>query len=1044
MTWIRTAIARPVLVTVIFAAITLFGVVSYSRLPVDMFPEIEPPVMTVITMYPGASAADVESKVTEVIEETVGSISGVQNLNSVSRDSLSVVRLGFDFGADLDTAVNDVRQRLDLYGRMLPDDVEDPQIFKFDTSDFPIVIFAVNSATVDVREERELIDELLIEPLKRVEGVGSVQVFNAPERVVRVDVDRDRLVAQQLTLSQVVGAIRADNVTVPAGTLDVGEMEFAVRVPGEATSIDELKAIALSRSPTGAVVRLGDIATVVESVDDSSEVAVVNGNTTIAGGVLKRSGANTVEVAKAVIERVELVKEELPPGLEVVVINDSSEFIVRMIGNLQRTVGLGGVLVLFVTLLFLGRLRPSMIVAISIPASMIIAFLVMFVSGYTINAITLMAMSLGIGMVVDNAIVVLENITRFVDEGVPPHEAADQGASEVGAAILASTLTTVVIFAPMIFVSGLVGIMFGQLAVIMIVTIGASLFVALTLTPMLAARWVQKQEAQKEPLLNRMLVRVEGWYGTVLEGALRFSGVSLALAVAISAATICLLGVLGTDFLPDQDSGELRLTVELPVGTNVHETAELARRIGDVLRAQPEVRMVFERSGTSEGGFGSIMGSKEGSNVTTISARMVPLSERSRSSKEIGRAVLEELGPVPQALNVELSAGMMMGQMLGMGAKPVSIEILGSDFAIMESVAEDLVRQIEAVPGTIDVSADLLQTRPEIRFDISKELAGRAAVPFALGAGELRTAMTGTVASRYTGGSSPRDVVVRLRDEDRDDVGDLGRIPVRSMTGQLLSLGDIGGTAEGSVPIEIKRVDKSRMITVSSAIQGRSLGDVAADVDEILATLEVPGGVGVRYAGSVEEQRESFADLFQLLMLGFVLVYLVMAAQFESWISPFVIMFSIPFAITGALFALLITGTTLSVTGFLGLIILLGIVVNNAIVLVDYVQQLEERGFERAEALVTAGRRRLRPVLMTTLTTMGGMLPMALARGDGAEMWGPMGKTAFGGLLVSTVVTLVLLPVIYSVTFRVRDRFAAILGRRSVVSNEPTEPAATG
>ena len=777
---------------------------------------------------------------------------------------------------------------------------------------------------------------------------------------------------------------------------------------------------------------------------DSSEVAVVNGNTTIAGGVLKRSGANTVEVAKAVIERVELVKEELPPGLEVVVINDSSEFIVRMIGNLQRTVGLGGVLVLFVTLLFLGRLRPSMIVAISIPASMIIAFLVMFVSGYTINAITLMAMSLGIGMVVDNAIVVLENITRFVDEGVPPHEAADQGASEVGAAILASTLTTVVIFAPMIFVSGLVGIMFGQLAVIMIVTIGASLFVALTLTPMLAARWVQKQEAQKEPLLNRMLVRVEGWYGTVLEGALRFSGVSLALAVAISAATICLLGVLGTDFLPDQDSGELRLTVELPVGTNVHETAELARRIGDVLRAQPEVRMVFERSGTSEGGFGSIMGSKEGSNVTTISARMVPLSERSRSSKEIGRAVLEELGPVPQALNVELSAGMMMGQMLGMGAKPVSIEILGSDFAIMESVAEDLVRQIEAVPGTIDVSADLLQTRPEIRFDISKELAGRAAVPFALGAGELRTAMTGTVASRYTGGSSPRDVVVRLRDEDRDDVGDLGRIPVRSMTGQLLSLGDIGGTAEGSVPIEIKRVDKSRMITVSSAIQGRSLGDVAADVDEILATLEVPGGVGVRYAGSVEEQRESFADLFQLLMLGFVLVYLVMAAQFESWISPFVIMFSIPFAITGALFALLITGTTLSVTGFLGLIILLGIVVNNAIVLVDYVQQLEERGFERAEALVTAGRRRLRPVLMTTLTTMGGMLPMALARGDGAEMWGPMGKTAFGGLLVSTVVTLVLLPVIYSVTFRVRDRFAAILGRRSVVSNEPTEPAATG
>ncbi|MCB9699127.1 MAG: efflux RND transporter permease subunit [Alphaproteobacteria bacterium] len=1019
--WIETAIRRPVLVTVLFLVISLFGAVSFTRLPVDLFPEIEPPVMSVITVYPGASASDVEAKVTETMEEALGAVSGVEQLSSVSRDSLSVVTLRFDFGANLDAAVNDVRQRLDFTKRQLPDDVEDPQIFKFDTSAFPIVIFAVSSQTMDVRAERDLIEDLVMEPMRRIDGVGSVQIFNAPDIVVRVDVDRDRLVAQGLVLSQVAQALRASNVTVPAGTIDVGAMEFAVRVPGEVTSLDELRETVLTRSPSGGVVRLGDVANVVEGIDDVTERALVNGHVTVAGGVLKRSGANTVEVAEQVLAQLERVQETLPEGMEINIVNDSSEFIVRMVGNLQSTVALGGVLVLVVTLLFLGRLRPSLIVAASIPASMIIAFLVMFVAGYTINAITLMAMALGIGMVVDNAIVVLENITRFVDEGVDSSEAARRGASEVSGALLASTATTVVIFAPMIFVSGLVGIMFGQLAVVMIVTIGASLFVAVTLTPMLSARWIQPQAGGKKRLFDRAMDAVERLYGRVLAVALRWRGTTVAGGTVIAASTLCLMGLLGTDFIPNQDSGEVRVTLELPVGTNVDRTAALAADLASAFREQSEVRMVFERSGQSSTGFGSVMGSKEGSNVATVTARLVSLDERSRSSEEVARAALARLGPIPEAVNVDVVAGSMMTQLLGMGAKPVKIEVLGSNFDTMQEVAADLARRIDAVPGTVDVAADLLQTRPEIRFEISKELASRAAVPYASAATELRTAMAGTVATRYTGGDTPLDVVVRLRDEDRDDVSDLGQVPVQSVLKSVLRVGDIGDVSEGEVPIEIKRVDKARMVTVGAGVEGRSLGDVAADVDAILADLTVPPGVTVRYAGSVEEQRESFADLFALLALGFFLVYLVMAAQFESWLDPFVIMFSIPFAITGAIGALILTGTTLSVPGFLGLIILLGIVVNNAIVLLDYVKVLEESGVARVDALRQAGERRLRPVLMTTLTTMGGMLPLAVASGAGAEIWAPMGRTAFGGLLVSTVVTLVLVPVMYSVTHGIKD-----------------------
>jgi len=1015
MSWI---VRRPIFVAVMFIMVSLFGLVSFFRLPIDMMPEIEPPVLSLITIYPGASAGDVEQKVTENLEEALGGLAGVEEIRSASRENLSLVTLKFAFGADLDQAANDIRQSVEFVRQQLPADIEDPRIFKFDTSKFPIMVFAVTSSVSDIRLQQQLVDDLILEPIRHVKGVGQVMVFNAPPVIVRVDVYRDRLLAHGLTITEIVRVIGSENMTVPVGSVDVGAMEFAVRMPNEAQSIDELGELVITRDRDGAPVRLHTLASISEGMNDTTELATVDGKIVIVGGIMKMSGENSIEVAEAAKKKLEAVQDRLPEGMGITTVTDTSEFVVDMIGNLQRTVAIGGGLVVLVAFMFLRRLRPSLIVATTIPASMIVTFLMLYVAGMTLNVITLMAMALAIGMVVDNGIVVLENITRLVDEGMDPYEAAASGTKEVGGALLASTSTTLVIFAPLVFISGLIGIMFGQLAYVMIVTIAGSLVVSLTLTPVLAAMLVTRREGENT---GWVFERLESTYRWILGFSLRHTW----MVFAASGLSILLTGLLvltvPTDFMPKQDSGEFQIVLELPVGTNLDATADVSQRVIDSLEQEPEVRLIYTRAGTSASGMGAITGGKEGANVATVTVKLVSANDRSRSDEQIARSVLDRVGPMPEVVNVEINLGSTMNRMLGMGGKPVTVEVVGSDFEDLQETARQLRTQIAAVDGTVDVSADILQTRPEVRLELSRELAGRAGVPFALAGGEMRAALTGMNAGRYMGGNDPKDIIVRLSPEDRDDINELFEVPVRSMSGSLIALGDVLTESEGEAAIEIKRVDKQRVVTVSAGIEGRALGDVAADVDAILSSFETPPGTSVGYGGTVEEQRESFRSMFLLMGLGMVLVYLVMAAQFESWLDPFVILFSIPFAVTGAFFALAITRTTLSVTAFLGLIILIGVVVNNAIVLVDYVKLLQSQGMERRAALITGGSRRLRPVLMTTMTTVGGMFPLALATGRGAEMWGPMGRTALGGLVMSTVVTLILVPVAYSVADGLRD-----------------------
>lgn len=1013
------SVRRPVLVSVIFIALAVFGTVSLRLLPIDLFPEIEPPVMSVITAYPGASADEVEEKITEIMEENLGAVSELKSITSTSKENVSVVTLQFEFDTDLIEAANEVRQNLEFAKLTLPKDVDPPILFQFDTSKLPVIMLGVTSDRGDVLEYREFIEDRILDPLKRVPGVGSVVIWSAPPEQVHVEVDRARLAAYGLTLGQVAAVIGAENFSLPAGHLDVGPQEFAVRMPAEFESLEDLESVVLARSGDG-VVRLGDVATIAMGHQEIREISRVSGADAIVGGVQKKAGGNTVEISRRVQRKLSEIEADLPDHLHVVPILDTSLFIRRMIESLTQTLIIAASLIVIVVFVFLGRVRASVIVALALPASLVIAFVAMHGAGYSINAISMMAMCLAIGMVVDNAIVVLENVSRHVAAGVPPKEAARVGASEVGGAVFASTLTTVSVFVPLVFVGGLVGIMFGELAFVISVTIGGSLFVALTLTPAFAARLLKGGEPTRlARQVDRSMAVLERVYGRVLAAALRHRVITIGLAVAIVVATVRLIAAVGTDFMPAQNSGEVRVSAELPIGTSVDETARVGELLVAELERQPEVIVAQSRAGTSSLAFSTAMGGKEGSHIVQVTARLEPASERERTDAELADHMRAFGQSIPEVKNFTVQAGSSVNALLrGMG-KPVTVELSGSDHASLAEAAKQVEEILIATPGAVDVSADLLETRPELRFELDRERASRLGITAVQAGVALRAALYGQETTKYRGGGEDANVLVRLRDEDRRSTGDLRQIEVPSVTGNTVRLGDVGEVVEAQSPIEIRRKNKQRILTVGANVKDRPLGDVAADVERSLDAIDLPPGVTYAFGGDVEEQRETFEGVIVALVLGAMMVYLVMAAQFESFRDPFVIIFAIPFSITGAFLFLLLTGTTLSLPAFLGLVVLLGVVVNNAIVLVDYVNMLRrEEQLGLLEALQTAGERRLRPVLMTTVTTVFGMIPLALARGEGSELWYPLGRAALGGMIVSTAVTLVLVPVLYAVLHR--------------------------
>ena len=1029
----QLGVSRPVTVMMLFLGLMMIGIYSALNLPLDLYPEIEPPEISVIITWTGASTKDVEEKLTEVVENQLAIVDGVDEIRSTSKEGISVVRLKFDWGTDLDAASNDIRDRLDFAAEMLPDDIEKPIIFKFNTSIIPVIFYGLQADT-NWNELYDIADDTIAKDLESVPGVGSVQIFGGRKRQINLRLDPNALNARDISLAEIDAAIKAANVTKPAGSMKVGRIQYTIRIPAEFEKPEEIEGLIIKTSGDAAVY-MKDILVdrrITLGFVERTEVAKVDGRESMWMVVQKRSGANTVDVTRRVRERMEETKKKLPEDVKVIELFDTSTFIENSLSNLGMTVLVGGVLVVIVTLLFLRNLRSSAVIAITIPFSLIIAFIFLYLLGFTINIISLASIAIGIGLVVDNSVVVLENVIGHVERGEKVGEASVYGAAEVGNAITASTLTTIVVFLPLLFLTGMVGIMFTQLAVAVTVTIAASLFCALLLTPMLCSRLLKPAEQMlpSNPFLRKFYLtsedifkKIESSYSSVLGWALRHKGTVLAIGGFALAVTVALLPAVGSEFFPAQDAGDLKIRYRLKVGTKAEETAEVTDYIDKVMNelGGEAVKISFTECGEPSSGLSSAFGRGRGSYIGEVSAKLVPVSERDFRAEELGQRVIEKVKQskyAPYIEKIHYDAGNPLDRLLQGGGQPISMEILGYDLEESYKIAEQLKEIIEHTPGGKNPTISLKLGRPELQLKIDKQKARDVGADADAVARDIETLYRGSTASTYRKGSREYDIELRLAPEYRQDTEQILDTVITLPNGRKIVAATIARLEREQGPVTIERKNRQRVVRVDAQAFQRSLGEVVRDVEkkieELRAEGKIPSGVNIEQGGQVKEQRESFGDLYILLAMGIILVFMVMASQFESLKLPFVVMFSVPFAFSGVIAFLVLTGTTLNLMSFIGTILLVGIVVNNAIVLIDYINILRARGYDITEAVKTAGARRLRPVLMTAFTTIFGMLPLALAPGEGSEMWRPIGVTVIGGLLVSTLVTLILVPTIYS------------------------------
>lgn len=1019
------SVRRPITTIMLFLAIIIIGIVAFQRLPIDLLPEIEPPMISVLTQYPGASAQDVEINVTKKIESGLSSITNLKKIRSTSIDNISVVVLEFEYGTNLDEASNDIRSALEFTKRNLPEDALDPFIFKFSTNIFPVVFLAV-TADESYIGLNKLAEKEIVDPLKRVNGVGTVQAFGGPVRQILVQVDTKKLEAYNISTQQISQVLQAENVNVPSGTIKMGSMEYNLRVPGEFSDINEIKNLVISQQG-GRIVYLKDVANVIDSLKDRTINVRLNGGKGLQIIIQKQSGANTVEVARNVKAKLEEIKKNLPSDVKVDIIVDTSEYIVNSINNLAEAVILGAIFVSIVILLFLRKWRATLIILLTLPVSLIGAFIYLYFTGNTINIISLSSLSIAVGMVVDDAIVILENITRHVERGARPREAAIFGSTEVGLAVTASTLTIVAVFFPLVFISGLAGILFNQLGFLVTVMILISLLAALTLIPMLSAKLLKSKKEEKtiqnpylkkiDSYLANMLDKLDDFYKSTLEWALDHKKTIIISAILIFVGSISLIGFVGTEFFPRSDSGNFQMTLELQPGIRLEETIEYVKKVEDIIKKDfPEIEFVAGRSGVNDQGFSAILfGQREASNVSSIQVRTVSKDKRNRTIFEMADELREKIKPIPGIKSFTINTSGNLAMLTGGTGAPIEVDIVGPDLDETYLIANKIKDYMSKLEGTRDVRIDIGDPRPELQITLQRDKMALNGLNTALVASTLRSYYYGLTATKYRELGDEYDIFISLPPEKKNSLTEIENLPIKTLTGTTVKLKDIGKVVQQYSPPEIKRKEQERVVAVLSDVEGRSLGEVTNDIKKFVSSLQLPSNVSIEYAGQIEQQSETFRDLALLLILSIILVYMVMASQFESLLDPFIVMFAVPFSFSGVSIALFLTRTPFSVIAFLGSIMLVGIVVKNAIVLIDYTNITRARGFELREAIIYAGRNRLRPVLMTALTTLLGLIPLAISRGEGSETWQPLGISTIGGLFFSTVITLVIVPVLYSI-----------------------------
>ncbi|HGY54957.1 MAG TPA: efflux RND transporter permease subunit [Caldithrix abyssi] len=1014
---------RPVTTIMVFLGILAIGIVSVSKLPIDLFPEIENPVISVLTQYPGASAKDVETNVTKKIESWLSTVNELDKITSTSIDNMSIVQCQFKWGANLDEAANDIRNLLEMSKREMPADAEPPFIFKFGSNMFPILVYGI-TAEESYEGLNKLIEKKIADPLKRLPGVGAVLPMGAPIRQILVKIDPAKLEAYNLSIERLAGSLAAENLTLPVGNLRMGRLDYNLRVPGEFHDPAQIGKVIVAQY-RGRPVYLADVATVVDTLKERSINIRLLGGKGTSLIVQKQSGANTVNVARSVKKRLTQLEQRLPADVKIHLVLDSSKFIVNSIKNLSEAVILGGIFVVLVILIFLRQWRATLIIAFTIPFSLVVALIYLYITGDTINIITLSSLSIAVGMVVDDAIVILENITRHIEQGARPREAAIFGSNEVGLAVAASTFAIVAVFFPLSFLTGIAGVFFHILGILVTVTIITSLFASLSLVPMLSARLYKRRshlnmnntaKSRFYTASERLFVRLEEAYQHLLRWSLQHRKTVIVVALLLFISSMLLFKFIGTEFLPQSDDGTMQINVELQPGTRLERTVDYVKQIEKLIKDKvPELRYYSVQAGVNDEGFSSILfGQKEGPNIFLVRALLSDHKYRTRSVFEIADTLRRYIKKIPGITSFSISAAGAGSFVTGATGKQLAVDIIGYDLETTSALAGQIADKLKTIPGAVDVALDRGKDRPEIEIVPDRDKLAAVGLNTAMVASAVRNHMYGKVATKFRQEGNEFDVFIRLDASFRRSLQNVENISIQTITGRLVKLKDIAVIREVMYPPEIKRKNQERVVTVGANVSGRALGDVTADLKAYINSLEIPPGVDIEYSGQVEQQSDAFADLSLFLILSIFLVYMIMASQFESLLHPFVIMFSVPFALVGVAWGLYLTGMPLSSIAFLATIMLIGIVVKNAIVLVDYTNILRARGYELFEAIVVSGGNRLRPVLMTAITTILGMLPLAISSGEGAETWQPLGVTVIFGLLVSTVVTLVLIPVIYS------------------------------
>jgi len=1018
------SVNRKVTMAMLAMILVVLGLLAFTRLGLDFLPDIEFPTVSVITTYTGASSEDIENTITRPVEKIISSVSRVKKVTSMTLEGASVIMVEFEWGTNLDFAAQDVRDQIGLYQNFLPEEASDPLVVKFNLGQMPIIFGGITSK-MPTYELKELIEDEVAPRLERIDGVASAQVFSMDTREILVDIDKAALESINVSLDQILLALRMENLNLPGGRIVERHSEFLLRTLGEFKTLDDIRNTIVSSTQTGQPVYLRDVAEVRDTMKDTRFVSRVQGEKGVFYFISKRSGANTVITAEAVKKELAKIRETLPPDIEFFPFMDQSEMIQKVIRRTGNNALVGGILAMFFIFVFLRNWRPTITIFLAIPLSVITTFIALYLAGYTINLLTLGGLALGIGMLVDNAVVVIENIFRHIEEGKGRDEAAKKGASEVGMAITASTLTTIAVFFPMVFAQGITGKLTRGLALAIAFSLLASLFVALTIVPTVASilfKANNKQGKEEKKQWREQFGKARNFYRKILNRALRQRWWVLGGVFGLLLISFAIIPFLGTEFMPAMDREMIIFTIKMPVGTSLEETNRVVTLVENLMKLEPGVETVSAQVGSQAeenpadmaGGF-STTGSHEG----MIWAGLVDKRERELSDMEI----LEKIrGKLPKLKGVKFEALDMGQTMMGGAQAPIEIKIFGKDIDLLKEVADNMVQRIQDVEGLRDVTHSLAEGKPEYHIIIDREKASRMGLMVNHIANSIQTAALGKVATRFREGNEEIDIRVQFKEKFRDSLDDIKNIPIMTPLNNLVTLDQVASIIEGEGPIRITRENQARVITVTANIAGRDLGSVARDIKERINDIEreLPSGYFTEFGGQYEQMQDAFIIMAGAFALATLLVYMIMASQFESFVHPFVIMFTIPLALVGVILALLLSGKPISLPVLIGFIMLGGIAVNNGIVMVDYINQLKRKGLEKKEAILQACSVRLRPVLITAFTTILGMLPMALSASEGAEMRAPMAVTVIGGLVATTFLTLFVIPIIYSLVDRVK------------------------